>query len=378
MAGGCYGVGMIVRSSTTKKGTPVWVLDLGVVEGRRQRRQFATRDDADRALKVAKGLKKRMGESGLGASPVELAEFMALRDRCAQAGCTLTEAVSYYLSHGARLLKPVLLAELVESFVWAKAEQAVAARTLQTYRSVLRGLAKMYPLRQAHELTRGEIEGWLGSQGWEARTRNGALGHVRTLLSWGRDQGHLVNDPAAGIASRTEAVEEIGTLTVAQAERLLRAALKQPRMMGYVVLGLFGGLRRAEIERLKWDAINLDEGTVIVGAKLSKTRTRRVVDLTENARAWLRAAGDEIRGKSKHVSPANLKDLWPEFWPKAGLAVWPNNALRHTFASMHYAHHQDESKLQAQMGHESARMLHQHYRALKSKTEAAAFWALKP
>jgi integrase len=102
------------------------------------------------------------------------------------------------------------------------------------------------------------------------------------------------------------------------------------------------------------------------------------VDLTENARAWLRAAGEEMRGKSKHVSPANLKDLWPEFWPMAGLAVWPNNALRHTFASMHYAHHQDESKLQAQMGHESARMLHQHYRALKSKAEAAAFWGLKP
>ena len=369
---------MIVRSSMTKKGTPVWVLVLGVVEGRRQRRQFSTQEEAERALRAAKGMKKRMGESGLGASPVELAEFMSLRAQCAQAGCTLAEAVSYYLSHGARLLKPMPLTEMVEAFVWAKTEQAVAARTLQTYRSTLRGLARMYPRKMAHELTRAEIEAWLGSQGWEARTRNGALGHARTLMSWGRDQGHLVNDPAAGIASRTETVEEIGTLTVAQAERLLRAAVQQPRIMGYVVLGLFGGLRRAEIERLTWDAINLKEGTVIVGARLSKTRTRRVVDLTKNALAWLKAAGDEVRGNTQRVAPANLKELWPEFWPKAGLAVWPNNALRHTFASMHYAHHQDEAKLQAQMGHESARMLHQHYRALKSKTEAAAFWALKP
>ena len=84
---------MIVRFSTTKKGTPVWVLDLGVVEGRRQRRQFSTQEEAERALKAAKGMKKRMGESGLGASPVELAEFMALRAQCAQAGCTLAEAV---------------------------------------------------------------------------------------------------------------------------------------------------------------------------------------------------------------------------------------------------------------------------------------------
>jgi len=369
---------MNIRVRTTKKGTRFWQLDLGMVEGRRLQKSFNSLQDAEQALARAKGTKKRMGESGLAASPVDMAEFMSLRARCAGAGCTLSDAVSFYLSHGARLLKPVQLTELVEAFLWAKNEAGVAVRTLQTYRGTLRGLARMYPRRMAHEVTRAEIEAWLGAQGWEARTRNGALGHARTLMSWAKDQGHLVNDASAGIASKTAVVDEIGTLTVAQAERLLRAAVQQPRMMGYVVLGLFGGLRRAEIERLTWDAINVEEGTVIVGARLSKTRTRRVVDLTPNALAWLAAAGDEAKGKTDRVAPANLKELWPEFWPKAGLALWPNNALRHTFASMHYAAHQDEAKLQVQMGHESARMLHQHYRALKSKAEAAKFWALKP
>jgi integrase len=45
---------------------------------------------------------------------------------------------------------------------------------------------------------------------------------------------------------------------------------------------------------------------------------------------------------------------------------------------MHYAMHQDEAKLQAQMGHESAAMLHRHYRALKTRKEAERFWALRP
>lgn len=57
---------------------------------------------------------------------------------------------------------------------------------------------------------------------------------------------------------------------------------------------------------------------------------------------------------------------------------WPHNALRHTYASMHYAFHENEARLQAQMGHESAAMLHRHYRALKTKAEAARFWALRP
>jgi integrase len=59
--------------------------------------------------------------------------------------------------------------------------------------------------------------------------------------------------------------------------------------------------------------------------------------------------------------------------------VWPKNVLRHTFASMHYAMHQDESLLKAQMGHwERTSTLHRHYRALKTKAEAAKFWALHP
>jgi integrase len=59
-------------------------------------------------------------------------------------------------------------------------------------------------------------------------------------------------------------------------------------------------------------------------------------------------------------------------------AEWPHNAMRHTFASMHYAAYENEAKLQVQMGHESAAMLHRNYRAIKTRTEAAAFWDLRP
>lgn len=46
---------------------------------------------------------------------------------------------------------------------------------------------------------------------------------------------------------------------------------------------------------------------------------------------------------------------------------------------MHYASHQDESLLKAQLGHsEDEDTLMQHYRALATRREAAVFWALKP
>jgi integrase len=309
-----------------------------------------------------------------------MAEFLTLKVRLAGAGASISEAVEFFMRHGTLVKRPVLVGELVESFLWAKVEAGKSKRTLETYRGTLRSLARACPLTMAHELTAAQVQAWLSGQGWSGRTQNGALGHFRSLYAWGREagQGHVAIDPSEGFAVKVESCEEIGTLTVDQCERMLRQGLQVPRMMPYVVLGMFGGLRRAEIERLTWDAINLEERTVVVGAKISKTRQRRVVDLTGNAVAWIKAAGEGVRGRTDRVAPANLKEKWPEFWPRCGLAVWPNNGLRHTFASMHYAMWQDEAKLQAQMGHESANMLHQHYRALKTRREAERFWALTP
>ena len=365
-------------------GRASWVLDYGLVDGERKRVSFGEdRAGAERALAKAQAAVVSHGALGVSASTQEMAEFLTLRARLEQAGASISEAVEFFMRHGTLVKRPVRVGELVESFIWAKDEAGRSRRTLETYRGTLRSLARAFPLRMAHELTAGEVMGWLSGQSWSRRTQRGALGHFRSLYAWGGEvaQGHVAVDPSAGLVVKASAVEEIGTLTVEQCERLLRHALREPRMMPYLVLGMFGGLRRAEIERLTWDAVNLEERTVVVGARISKTRTRRVVDLTGNAVAWIKASfalrATEPTGGSR-VAPANLKVMWPVFWPRCGMTIWPNNGLRHTYASMHYAMWQDEAKLQAQMGHESATMLHRHYRALKTRKEAERFWALRP
>jgi len=372
---------MKLRKRRLPSGHFSWLIDYGIVDGVRRRVSFGEdRGAAERALAKAQAAVVSHGALGLSASPQEMAEFLTLKVRLREAGASISEAVEFFMRHGTLVKNRVLVPELVESFLWAKVEAGKSRRTLETYRGTLRSLARAFPLVMAHELTAGQVLAWLAGQGWSKRTQSGALGHFRSLYAWGREvaQGHVAVDPSAGLVVKADLAEEIGTLTVEQCGRMLRQALLEPRMMPYVVLGMFGGLRRAEMERLTWDAINLEERTVVVGARISKTRQRRVVDLTVNAVAWIRAAGEEVRGKTARVAPSNLKEKWPLFWPKCGLAVWPNNGLRHTYASMHYAMWQDEAKLQAQMGHESANMLHQHYRALKTRREAAGFWALAP
>ena len=377
---------------TNKAGSISWQLDYGIVDGRRKRVSFGSnKRKAEETMAEVKRSRRKMGEMGVVLSPVEMAEFVSLRAELRAAGATMREAVSFFLKHGASLKKPVKVATAVNAFVDTKEEKGKALRTVQSYRQALKSLALMHGERLVHELTTDDVRAWLDAQGWGARSWNGALGFARTFLSWCSrpDQGHATRNVALGIERRTEETEEeIGTLELWECEALLKEARKQAldeggvkwKLLSYVVIGLFGGLRRAELERLQQGDVNLEERTVIVRAAHAKTRQRRVVELSENAVTWLGGINSHrsTTKEGERMCPANLKRMWPAFWKSCGLREWKNNAMRHTFASMHLAMWSDEAKLQTLMGHESGPMLHRHYKALKTKKEAERFWRLTP
>lgn len=349
------------------------------MDGERKRVSFDDQAEALRALAAAKEAKKKLGALGVTASPLEMAEFLAVKERLRESGTSILEAVEFFMNHGLKVTKPILVPALVEDFIWSRIELGRDARTIQTYRHVLRSLARCFPLRNAHDLTRDDIKAWRRSQGWSATTQNKAVGHVRGLYKWAIAEKHAANYPCEGLEDVTVIAEEIEVLTLKACEALLMTALKVPRFMPFLVLGLFRGMRRSEIQRLRFEELNLESGDVIAAARKVKTRRRRVVEMTPQMRAWIAAAGWTAEMmQSGPVAPANLKEMWPKFWKLAGLAKWPHNGLRHTFASMHYAMWSDEAALQAILGQRSAEVLHTNYRALKTKKEAEKFWALLP
>lgn len=77
--------------------------------------------------------------------------------------------------------------------------------------------------------------------------------------------------------------------------------------------------------------------------------------------------------------PKNFKKRWKRLRIAVGLFEnWPHDGVRHTFATYHYALHKNEALLQAEMGHESAQMIHAHYKGLGLPKDARRFWALRP
>ena len=391
---------MKVRTRKYASGKIGYQADLGVVDGRRVQIACATRKAAEERVAKAKKARARHGERAMALSAVEMSEVIVALDKLEAVGASLSEAVDFFLRHAAVVKERVMVPELMRRFVRSREESDRSDRYVRQLKVSLGALARAYPLTDAAELSREEVQAWLRSGGWAAKTRNNYLGDVRAMFAWAMREGLAARSPCECIAKTVLPHEEISTLKVEGARALLDAARGNGEMMTYVVLAMFCGIRPAEIERMDAAALNLDEGTVIVLAETAKTGARRVVDLSANAVAWLRTVELPVG----RLCVGRWSERWRAFrrgcgWQvgaddagerslafrRAAVAVpitrgaWPADVLRHTFASMHYAQHQDESLLKAQMGHwERADTLHRHYRALTTRAEAAAFWALRP
>jgi integrase len=147
-------------------------------------------------------------------------------------------------------------------------------------------------------------------------------------------------------------------------------------VLPYVAVGLFAGLRRAEIERLDWSQIDFETGLIEVTAQNSKTAQRRLVTMQPNLREWLLP----LRKHNGSVTPSNcFRQLFEQARTDAGIMMdWPDNALRHSFASYHMAHFKNAASTALELGHHDSRITFAHYRELVRPKDAERYWNLVP
>ena len=61
-----------------------------------------------------------------------------------------------------------------------------------------------------------------------------------------------------------------------------------PALIPFLSIGAFAGLRHAELQRLDWSEVRLDDGFIEVKASKAKTASRRLVPIPDNFRLWLK------------------------------------------------------------------------------------------
>ena len=160
----------------------------------------------------------------------------------------------------------------------------------------------------------------------------------------------------------------------ARAGRELAGRIARPGFIGPPPIGCFSGLRVAEINALDWRDVDLAHGFIIAGAKISKTRSRRLVPILDNLRAWLqpiaKPAGPVL------VDP-DTRYRHEAARRRAGIVEWPQNCMRHSFVSYRLAQTQNAPQVALESGHDQA-VLFAHYRELVRPKDAERFFSIRP
>ena len=341
--------------------------------GKRKRTFFETKEKAASFAAFKNDELKRNG--------IEHAEFpTSLRVMAQNAvellkpfGRTIMDAAQYYAAHLKASEKSCTATQLVRELLKAKEADGNSQRHLKDIKSRLGKFAEKFDGQMVATITSKEIDNWLRSLPVSPFTRN----HYRRLIvlafSFAVRHGYATANPALDAAKAKVVSEAPGILSVNETARLLEAAT--PDVLPYLAIGLFAGLRRAEIERLDWSEIDFESGLIEVKAAKAKTAQRRFVQIQPNLREWLLP----LRKLKGNVTPElGFRQSFEGAREAAQIAEWPDNALRHSFASYHLAHFKNAALTALELGHHDSRITFAHYRELVKPKEAERYWNIKP
>lgn len=405
----------------TKKGYDAYYV-VYYLDGVRKMSSFA---HFDKAKKEAEFVAQRMGSAEadvLVLKSADRAAYQLARRILDPLGVSVEEAALQF-AHATKRLGKVRLTEAVEFYLrWRPTEpelrsvEKVVAEFLETkdrgtasevYAKALRYALTKFSARfkgNIHEVSGREIDVWLREVGVAARTQNNMRAAICSLFKFAKSRKYLPKDhdelEAVPVAKAPPA--EIRIFTPAEMVEIL--CHTPPRLIPFMVLGAFAGVRHAEILRLDWKELRIEEGHLVVGAAKAKTASRRVVPVLENLREWLSQSRptegrvcelvnmvNEIHDTVLRINKAR-KATWekgrtaPESTPQSGEGntgeefqpfVWKQNGLRHSFVSYRVAQIQNVDQVALEAG-TSREMVFKNYRALVTSASAKERFSITP
>ena len=120
--------------------------------------------------------------------------------------------------------------------------------------------------------------------------------------------------------------------------------------------------------------VDQKRGHIEVKARKAKSARRRIVQMQTNLATWLQP----YAGMTGAVAAVNWRKKLDLVRKAAKLARWPQNGLRHSFASYRLGATHDAPRVASELGHTSPKMLYSTYRELVLPEEAERYWKLAP
>lgn len=360
---------------TSVRGEPSWCVRVPALDGKRKRRFFDSKQDAETFLQLKKAELSNFGTRGVNLSETDRGDYLAAVDRLRPFGLSVLEAVDMLLPTLKARDKSCTTTALVAELLKAKASDGASPRYLKDLRTRLGIFAAEFPEDMVSAFTTARLDDWLRGLPHSPTTRNNYRRLLGVLFSFAVERGYAIANPITKASEAKVIGKKPGILTVEQAIRLLGKA--EPEILPAIALGLFAGLRpESECWRLDWSSIDFEDRLIDVAADKTKTAQSRFVKMSDNLVAWLLP----YRQLSGPVCPTGDKYnyMLQRSREAARITSWPSDCLRHSFASYHYAHFQNAGATAQELGHTGLKTLFKHYRNRVKPQLAERYWNIFP
>ncbi|MCX6907858.1 MAG: site-specific integrase [Verrucomicrobia bacterium] len=330
-------------------------------------------DAENRAKQVAKAIRdqKALGVVLTGADRDSYLRAIKLLEPI---GASLHDAVESFVKNRREIDLPnKTIGEVADEMLAAKRADGVSDAYQHNLQVVTNTIRRAFPYLIV-ELTTAQLDDWLRSLKISSRSRHNTRQTLITLFRFGRARGYLPdeNTTAAEKTARGKVVE--GEIEIFQPEELSKLLTHAtPDLVPFLAIGGFAGLRPAEIQRLEWRDVRLEQGFIEVRAKNAKTASRRLVPIQPNLSVWLTPYSGQT-GPVCRMQKTQRKSS--ELATKLKLK-WADNGLRHSYGSYRLAILKNAAELALEMGN-SPGMIFRHYRELVTERDAKAWFSISP
>lgn len=395
--------GEIVPVSRSIGSRSYWTLNGITKDGKRYRPLFATKAKAEEAALIER---KRLQREGRESAHLSVADRVAALE-CLRLlephNVSLRDAVRDFIARveGERIAREsrTISACLDE---WLRSKQARVdagerdRKTIMGYRNRSEVIKSSLGALPVATIAPAHLNDFLDSLPFTKTTRTAYRTQLSGVLKFCRTKGWMRHNPIdqVPVPGRERGVVEI--LTPSDIEDLLDAASRDKDariLLPVIALGAFAGLRPEEARQIRWENIDLSSETphATVLPETSKTRDKRFPTLNATCLSWLRGCR-QTQGVISGDSKQHFRKGWERVRMMAGWHVtetsqrkakldgqpvkpWPEDCLRHSFASYWLPIHNDRPKLAEIMGN-STDVIREYYRKPIKPGVAEKYWAL--
>ena len=357
----------------------------------------AQRKKADSGLSLLE-LKAKAGATAFQLRPAQIAEAIDAFKRLEGTDLTLTEAIDFALKHSRPAAGVISVAEAIKLASERKKSRSKDYKKdfLPRWGRFERWLPAAKK-KAVHLVTRLDVQRFLAECKLKPKGESNMKKNLSPLFSWAVGFHYMTENPCKGIKTEDNGPRKPPRiLTIPEVRKLLETAQKDivrhlrvgkdsyddvhvfpGDLIPWITLGLYAGLRPDEAKILLWEDINFVKRRLTV-REPDGGRGRTIQNLEPILLEWLqplRPAG------GKGTMCANHRWKFRAFRQELGEGwkPWPQDSLRHSYASYHLARDEEAGSTSLRMGHRNPNTTFQYYvDTVEEGSDVAVYWSLTP